>query len=104
MTFDARDLVNIRKTPVMFINIRKGGKSSVTGMRTVEISSNLKIMKCVLVPTLSNKLLPVSHVTKEMNYKMMMNPNFCILHDIQTRTIIGCGTERVGLHCVNEMI
>ena len=60
---------------------------------TIEISLTLKLSNCIYVPSLSHKLLSISHVTKELNCSVLMKPTFCILQDIRTGAIIGRGTE-----------
>nr|GEZ33881.1 putative ribonuclease H-like domain-containing protein [Tanacetum cinerariifolium] len=53
--------------------------------------------------SLSHKLLSISHVTKELNCLVIMQPTFCILHDIRTGAIIRRGTKRQGLYYVDEV-
>lgn len=79
MTFDDRNLVNIGKSLVKFTNTANVGNAPVTGMGTVEISSNLKTSNCCLVLKLSNKLVSVSHVTKNTELYNYNEPKFlCI--------------------------
>ncbi|GKD99578.1 putative ribonuclease H-like domain-containing protein [Tanacetum coccineum] len=70
---------------------------------TIEISPSIKLPNCLYVPSLSHKLLSISHVTKELNCSVPMHPTFCLLQDIITGRIIGCGTEREGLYYVDEV-
>lgn len=60
---------------------------------TIEISSTLKLSNGLYVPSLSHKVLSVSHVTKELNYTVLMHPTLCILQDIRMGEIIGYGIE-----------
>ena len=46
------------------------------------------------MPSLSHRLLSISQITKELNCVVLMYPKFCLLQDILTKEIIGCGTER----------
>ena len=52
---------------------------------------------------MSHKLLSISHVTKELNCTLLMQPHICLLQDIRTGEIIGRGTERDGLYYVDEI-
>ena len=47
--------------------------------------------------------MSISHVTKELNCTLLMHPSFCILQDIQTKRILGRGTEKQGLYYVDEI-
>ena len=73
------------------------------GGGTIKISPTLKLKNCLYVPSLSHKLLSISHVTKELNCTVLMHPTFCIVQDIRTGMIIGRGTERSGLYYVEEV-
>ncbi|XP_071708496.1 uncharacterized protein [Rutidosis leptorrhynchoides] len=73
-----------------------GGVVHVEGGGKIEITQTMKLSNCLYIPTLSHKLLFVSHVTKELNCFVLLHPTFCILQDIRTGAIIGRGTERVS--------
>ncbi|KAJ0444834.1 putative RNA-directed DNA polymerase [Helianthus annuus] len=103
MTFDLTDLVSRSKPKISHIKTANGGKALVEGGGTIEISPTLKLSNCLYVPSLSHKLLSISHVTKELNCTVLMHPTFCILQDIRTGEIIGRGTERQGLYYVEEV-
>ncbi|KAJ9553092.1 hypothetical protein OSB04_017137 [Centaurea solstitialis] len=103
MTFEKSDLCSISKPPKSQIQTANGGIIPVKGGGTIEISPTLKLSNCLYIPSLTHKLLSISHVTKELNCTVLMNPTFCILQDIRTGTIIGRGTERNGLYYVDEV-
>ena len=63
----------------------------VTGARTVPMS-----------PSLSNKLILVSQVTKEVNCVVLIYLAFCLLQDILNKEIIGHGTKRGGLYYLDD--
>ncbi|MFS7951094.1 putative RNA-directed DNA polymerase [Helianthus anomalus] len=103
MTFDVSDITSQSKPRVNYIKTANGGEAPVKGGGTIEISPTLKLSNCLYVPSLSHKLLSISHVTKELNCTVLMHPTFCILQDIRTGVIIGRGTERRGLYYVEEV-
>ncbi|GKC56599.1 retrovirus-related pol polyprotein from transposon TNT 1-94 [Tanacetum coccineum] len=70
---------------------------------TIEISPSIKLPNCLYVPSLSHKLLSISHVTKELNCSVLMHPTFCLLQDISLGHIIRRGTESEGLYYVDEV-
>ena len=70
----------------------------------VNISPSLHLKNCLLIPTLSHKLLSVSQLTKDLNCTVLLTSDNCIVQDAQTGTIIGRGTERDGLYYVDEVI
>lgn len=64
----------------------------------------MRLNNCLYVPTLSSKLVSLSFVTKELNCVVLMYPKLCLLQDIRTKQIIGCGIERGGLYYVDEVV
>ncbi|GKA27428.1 retrovirus-related pol polyprotein from transposon TNT 1-94, partial [Tanacetum coccineum] len=103
MTYDLSDFATSTKPTKPYIHTANGEKMNVRNGGTIEISPTLKLSNCLYVPALSHKLLSISHVTKELNCSVIMQPTFCILQDIRTGAIIGRGTERQGLYYVDEL-
>ena len=103
MSFDESDFTGMTKPHKKYVQTANGEFLTVQGTGTINISPALKISNCLYVPTLSHKLLSVSHATKELNCTLLMQPSFCMLHDIQTGMIVGHGTERRGLYYVDEV-
>ena len=66
------------------------------------ISSNLHLSNCLLIPSLSHKLLSISRLTKEVNCIVLMSSSDCVVQDALTGKIIGCGIERGCLYYVDE--
>nr|GEX98265.1 putative ribonuclease H-like domain-containing protein [Tanacetum cinerariifolium] len=103
MTYDVSDFIEVsipRKTHIQAAN-RERMDVKTRGM--IEISPGIKLPNCLYVPSLSHKLLSISHVTKELNYSILMHPTFCLLQDIRTGQIIRRGTKREGLYYVDEV-
>ncbi|KAK9073432.1 hypothetical protein SSX86_007756 [Deinandra increscens subsp. villosa] len=103
MTYDPSDFVSSSKPEKTHIQIASGGIMDVKKEGTIEMTPTLKLSNCLYVPSLSHKLLSISHVTKELNCTVLMHPNFCILQDIRTGVIIGRDTERKGLYYVDDV-
>ncbi|GJT48464.1 hypothetical protein Tco_0974621, partial [Tanacetum coccineum] len=103
MTYDLSDFATSTKPTKSYIHTANGEKMNVRNGGTIEISQTLKLSNCLYVSSLSHKLLSISHVTKELNCSVIMQPTFCILQDIRTGAIIGRSTERQGLSYVNEL-
>ncbi|KAJ9539426.1 hypothetical protein OSB04_032159 [Centaurea solstitialis] len=92
MTYELSDLTSLSKPRKTYIETANGGKMDVKTGGTIEISSTLRLSNCLYVPSLSHKILSISHVTKELNCS-----------DIRTGRIIGRGTERHGLYYMDEV-
>ena len=92
MTYDPTDIVDPVPTRKTEIRTANGGVSMVEGAGMVEISLKIKL-KSLYVPGLACKLLSVSQATCDLKCKVLMYPNFCLLQDICTGEIVGCGTE-----------
>ncbi|XP_042027341.1 uncharacterized protein LOC121774557 [Salvia splendens] len=93
VTFDKSDISSMHMAPKSYIQNANGELTPVVGAGTVKISPSLTLSNCLYVPSMSHKLLSISHVTKELNCTLLMQPNFCLLQDIRTGKIIGRGTE-----------
>ncbi|XP_042012321.1 uncharacterized protein LOC121760762 [Salvia splendens] len=103
ITYDISDISNMHRAPKSHIQTASGEFTPVEGAGTVTVSSALTLSNCLYVPSMSHKLLSISHVTKELNCTLLMQPTFCLLQDIRTGEIIGRGTERDGLYYVDEI-
>ena len=104
MTHDPYDF-NILSTPVK-THTETASRELVAVQEegSIVFSKKLKLKNCLYVPALSSKLLSISHVTKELNCMVFMFSNFCLLQDILTKEIIGCGTKCGGFYYVDEVI
>ncbi|CAA0841419.1 cysteine-rich RLK (RECEPTOR-like protein kinase) 8 [Striga hermonthica] len=103
MTFDPGDFVARSGPHRQSICDASGAVAAIGGAGTIEITKNLHLKNCLYIPSLPFKLLSVSHVTKELDCYVLMAPTFCLLQDIRTGTLIGCGIERDGLYYVEEV-
>ncbi|KAK1418160.1 hypothetical protein QVD17_27299 [Tagetes erecta] len=81
------------------VSIHDGGGFGSGGYEGDSFRGRVTTRQCDEGPT----SFPVSHVTKELNCKVVMHPTFCILQDTRTGVIIGRGTERQGLYFVDEV-
>ncbi|KAJ0457169.1 putative RNA-directed DNA polymerase [Helianthus annuus] len=103
MTFEPLDIRSMTQPQKSQIHTTNNGTMQVKGGGVIEISPTMKLSNCLYVPSLSHKLLSISHITKELNCTVLMHPTFCLLQDIRTGVIIGRGTERQGLYYVDEV-
>ncbi|KAJ0890909.1 putative RNA-directed DNA polymerase [Helianthus annuus] len=103
MTFEPLDMCSMTKSQKTQIRTANKGIMQVKGAGMIEISPTMKLSNCLYVPSLSHKLLSISHITKELNCTVLMHPTFCLLLDIRTGAIIGRGSERQGLYYVDEV-
>jgi hypothetical protein len=79
MTFDDRDFVEKTPPQCMCVANANGVLSSVTGAGTVNLSLTLSLTHCLLLSSLSHKLLSVSQVTTALNCVVLMYSMFCLL-------------------------
>ncbi|KAJ0617795.1 putative RNA-directed DNA polymerase [Helianthus annuus] len=103
MTFEPLDIRSTSQPQKTKIHTANNGTMQVKGGGVIEISPTMKLSNCLYVPSLSHKLLSVSHITKESNCTVLMHPTFCLLQDIRTGVIIRRGIERQGLYYVDEV-
>ena len=100
MTFDPNDFSNTTPPRRTCIANANGATYPVIGAGTVPLSPSLSLAHTLLVSSLSNKLMSVSQVNKELNCVVLIYSTFCLLQDILSKEIIGRGTKRgVGEDC-----
>ena len=63
----------------------------------------MQLKYCLLIPSLTHKLLSISQLTKELNCIILKTSGGCIVQNAQTGIVIGHGTERGVLYYVDEM-
>ena len=68
----------------------------------MDLTPLFSLQKTLLVPSLTNKLLSVGQATEELNCCVLMYPTFYLFQDILTKKIIGRGTKRGGLYCMDD--
>ena len=103
MTFDPWDLVTLGPKSHTHIQTTNGTCISIDHTASVDISPSIHLNNCLLIPSLSHKLLYISKLTNELNCTILMTSSNCIVQDAQTRTIIGRGIEKRGLYYVDEV-
>ena len=102
ITFDPNDFSNTTHPRRTCIANANGETYPVTGAGTVPLCPSLSLAHTLLVPSLSNKLMSVSQVTKELNCVIVIYSTFCLLQDILSKEIIGSGTKRGGLYYLDD--
>ena len=102
MTYDLSDIISPTPTNQTHIQTANGEYVGVTQAGTVDISPLIHLKNCLLIPSLSHKLLSVSQLTKQLNCTVLLTSDSCIVQDAQTGKIIRRGTERGGLYYMDE--
>ena len=74
----------------------------VTGAGRVALSPSFCLCNTLLVFSLTNKLLSVGQAIEELNYCILMYPNFYLFQDILIKKIISRGTKRGGLYYMDN--
>lgn len=103
MTYDPTDFTTFTLPQKESIETANGQIVHVSGGGTIPITPQITLSNCLYVPSLSNKLLSISQLTKTLDCVVLMYPNFCLLQDIHTKEIIGRGTEKGGLYYVDTV-
>nr|GEY90886.1 putative ribonuclease H-like domain-containing protein [Tanacetum cinerariifolium] len=103
MTYEVSDLTKISKPRKTHIQATNRERMDLKTGGTIEVSPSIKLPNCLYVPSLSHKLLSISHVTKELNCSILMHPTYCLLQDIRLGRIIGRDTKREGLYYIDEV-
>lgn len=83
MTFDPRDLLSIQIISRTHIQSSNGECIPVDQEGPIDISPSLCIKNCLLIPSLSHKLLFISQLTKELNFTVLKTSDGCVIQDAQ---------------------
>lgn len=94
---------NFTKSKRNFISNANDDLSQVTDAKTVKISPSRKISHTPLILSLSQKLISISQLTKNLNFFATIYPNFFSLHDIHSKEVIRRGTEQGRLYFVDDL-
>ncbi|XP_057529817.1 uncharacterized protein LOC130808356 [Amaranthus tricolor] len=78
MTFDPSDFLSTHPTNRTHIRMANGDCVPVAHAGAVNISPSLHLKNCLLIPTLSHKLLSFSQLTKDLNCTVLLtSDNYC---------------------------
>ena len=66
MTYDSCDIISFKLASGTHIQTTNGEYISVAQAGVVDISPSIYLKNCLLIPSLSHKLLSVSQLTKEL--------------------------------------
>ena len=102
MNFDSHDLITHKPSTHSHIKTANGECVRVQSVGFINVSPSMHLKNCLLVSSLSHKLLFVSQRTWELNCTILMSSTSCVVQDAQTGTVIGHGTEQGGLYYVDE--
>ena len=93
MTLDANDILT--HTPTSRAHIQTANRECVRvhSAESVNVSPSIHLNNCLLILSLSHKLLSINQMTKELNCTILISSSGCIVHDAQIGTVIGHGTE-----------
>ena len=71
-----------------------GEQAPITSIRNLPLNSSVTLKNVLGVPPFKVDLMPVSHITRDLNCLVTFLPHWCILQDLMTRTTIGLGEQR----------
>ena len=101
MTYSSSNLLHTNPTTPTQIQTANGDCVVVTRTGQVQISPSINLKNCLLISSLTHKLLYVSQLIKELDCTVLMTSTSCVVQDAQTGTIIERGTKREGLYYVD---
>ena len=81
MTFEPRDLLSTNPKTRTYIQTANGECVNVDRSGPVTISPSLKLDNCLLISSLSHKLLSVSQLTRKLNCTVLMSSSDCVVQD-----------------------
>ena len=82
---------------VKSVQVANGTPMPISGSRNVSFSSTLLLSSVLLAPNLSNNLLLVSKITKNMNCFVTFHSTHCVFQNNLTKTTISISKERRSL-------
>ena len=79
MSYDPSDFLSSTSTTRTKIQTANGEFIPITQAGDVDITSEIHLKNCLLIPSLTHKLLSVSQLTKELNCTILMTSSDCIV-------------------------
>ena len=98
MTSNPSLLNSLIPSHVKSVQVANGTPMPISGSRNVSFSSTLSLSFVLLAPNLSNNLLSISKITKNLNCSVTFHATHCVFQDNLTKTTISIGKERGGLY------
>nr|ADK92880.1 retrotransposon 4 protein [Hypericum perforatum] len=102
MTHNSSILTNVSQSENCFIQVANGAKIPVKGSGKIKFFQNSIDQDSLLVPKLSNNLLSISKLTKDLNCVAIFSANKVEFQDCLTRTKIGEGSLKNGLYVLEQ--
>jgi transposase InsO family protein len=85
-------------SPIKSVQVANGTPMPISGYGNVSLSSSLPLSSVLHAPNLSNNLLSISKITKNLNCSVTFHSSHCVFQDNLTKMTIGVGRERGGLY------
>lgn len=86
------------------VKIPNGEKVPVMGVGDISLPNGLKLNGVLNIPDFKCNLLSVSRLTRDLNCALIFFPDFCVMQDLPSRTLIGVGRHCDGLYCLEPMV
>ena len=98
MTSNPSLLNSLISLSVKSVQVANGTPMPISGSGSVSISSTLSLAFALLAPNLSNNLLSISKITKNLNCFVTFHSTHCVFQDNLMKTTIDIGKKRWGLY------
>ena len=83
------------------VTLANGSTSCVLGSRTIHPTLLITLTTALSLPQFSFNLIFVSKLTCTLNCSISFFPDYCLIHDLLTKRIIGRGRESGGLYTLD---
>ena len=80
------------------ITVANGSHTPVTGCGNIQLQSSLHLSNVLHVPKVSNNLLSIHKITKDLNCDVTFFHYHCVFQDLVTGRTIGIAKEQGGLY------
>ncbi|CAL1377952.1 unnamed protein product [Linum trigynum] len=84
--------------PVLQVKIPNGTGVQVRSIGTTKLSDDLLLRRVLHVPDFQCNLLSVSRLTAELPVALIFLGDFCVIHDLPSKRLIGMGKHVDGLY------
>lgn len=94
MTFDSRQIADLRPSSQKSISTADGSEPSIVGEGSLSLTNTLNLDSVLVVQSLDYNLLSISQITTALSCVVIFWPDSCVFKDIQTKQTIGCGIKQ----------
>lgn len=100
---DVSRLTHVKNSYISSINLPTSTTTPISHTGTFSFNKDVQLEDVLYVPCFNLNLLSISHLTKTLNYCIILFSDFCILQDLATRRMVGSSSQCKVLYYMSSI-